>query len=599
MTEKNKVGEVRRSQIVMTYGPGSIMNLKSGNATISIMMGELATWDKENVGFNSTTKKQRFFDDRLAKSIEEKYELKVKYFRLPPVELSDKRRGFESEFNPKAHLVGNIFPKMMLCRKCYSIKDMHEWEPDDRSQRRFCPSCSIGKKYEYVLPSRFIAVCQNGHVDEFPYKAWLQIMGKNVDDECQHNDLQLKQAKGLGLGNLILSCRECDGFASMGGIFSKRGLQSIKCRGRHPWKIDEFANDGPSCNALLKAQPRISRSVWQPIPVSSIFVPPWDDKTANSIGDWWPRIIKRSNAEERYEYIKNNLIDINEETNSSYDLNELSKLVEKEVTNNNKSHYDLKVDEYHAFTKLKDSIENQHFKSIDVEVPKIINEFVTQISEVSKLREIRALVGFKRLNGRNEITGIGEDIKYESDWLPATEVYGEGFFIEFDNTKIENFIKNDKSAKKDLRKINKNLTMAEKKYIFLHSLSHLIMKGASVEAGYSLSSIRERVYSAEKQCGILVYTSASDSEGTLGGLSRLAKPQRMLKIFKYAYLNAANCSNDPLCGYGSLSESQENNGSACHSCLLIPETSCENFNSRLSRLIVEEFLYQKNVTDIS
>ena len=112
-------------------------------------------------------------------------------------------------------------------------------------------------------------------------------------------------------------------------------------------------------------------------------------------------------------------------------------------------------------------------------------------------------------------------------------------------------------------------------------------------------SIRERIYAGDNQCGILIYTSASDSEGTLGGLSRLAKPERMSRIFKYSYLNASKCSNDPLCSYGTLSDSEEQNGSICHSCLLLPETSCENFNSRLSRMMIENFLHKHNVTHIS
>ena len=69
MAEKNKVGEVRRSQIVMLYGPGSLMNLKSENATISIVMGDLDTWAYKTTGDTKVSKKQRFWDDRLKKSI--------------------------------------------------------------------------------------------------------------------------------------------------------------------------------------------------------------------------------------------------------------------------------------------------------------------------------------------------------------------------------------------------------------------------------------------------------------------------------------------------------------------------------------------------
>ena len=58
------------------------------------------------------------------------------------------------------------------------------------------------------------------------------------------------------------------------------------------------------------------------------------------------------------------------------------------------------------------------------------------------------------------------------------------------------------------------------KKIFFHTISHLFMRAISTEAGYALASLRERIYDGGDQFGIFIYTSTSDSEGTLGGLSR-------------------------------------------------------------------------------
>ena len=38
------------------------------------------------------------------------------------------------------------------------------------------------------------------------------------------------------------------------------------------------------------------------------------------------------------------------------------------------------------------------------------------------------------------------------------------------------------------------------------------------------------------------------------------------------------CSSDPICSDGIISTSESMNNAACHSCLLLPETSCEQFN---------------------
>ena len=84
----------------------------------------------------------------------------------------------------------------------------------------------------------------------------------------------------------------------------------------------------------------------------------------------------------------------------------------------------------------------------------------------------------------------------------------------------------------------------------------------------------------------LIYTACGDSEGTLGGLVRQGRADTFPKIFNKAIENARTCSNDPVC---SLSQGQGRdslNLSACYSCALIPETSCEEFNSFLDRGVV-------------
>ena len=60
----------------------------------------------------------------------------------------------------------------------------------------------------------------------------------------------------------------------------------------------------------------------------------------------------------------------------------------------------------------------------------------------------------------------------------------------------------------------------------LHSLAHMLMTSIALECGYPASSLRERVYAGEGRYGILIYTGASDSEGTLGGLVDTWPPLR-------------------------------------------------------------------------
>ena len=123
-------------------------------------------------------------------------------------------------------------------------------------------------------------------------------------------------------------------------------------------------------------------------------------------------------------------------------------------------------------------------------------------------------------------------------------------------------------------------------YILLHSLSHLLLTAVSLECGYPASSLRERVYARPGHYGILIYTGSPDTEGTLGGLVQAGReaPKHLRRAIELAAL----CSNDPVCAYHRPTEHDHQllNGAACHGCLLIAETSCEQRNEFLDRALV-------------
>jgi hypothetical protein len=84
--------------------------------------------------------------------------------------------------------------------------------------------------------------------------------------------------------------------------------------------------------------------------------------------------------------------------------------------------------------------------------------------------------------------------------------------------------------------------------------------------------------------GILVYTAAGDSEGTLGGLVRLGRPERLSTVVRRALSRASWCSADPVCSENLGGQgSRLANLAACHACTLLPETSCETVNQGLDR----------------
>ena len=233
---------------------------------------------------------------------------------------------------------------------------------------------------------------------------------------------------------------------------------------------------------------------------------------------------------------------------------------------------------------------------------------IDNIFAVKRLREILALKGFRRIKPEGPETNASEDeqrdfIGYRQndctplsdeklDWLPAVELLGEGIFISLNEERLEAWEKSQEKYYDNLKKrLAESIIVCDNfspRYVFLHTLSHLLIRQLTMECGYSGASIKERIYSTYpesncKRAGILLYTASSDTDGSLGGLVRNAEPDNITPIFKKMLQEASWCSSDPVCmdskgqGFDSL------NYAACHACALLPETSCEMRNCLLDR----------------
>ena len=79
------------------------------------------------------------------------------------------------------------------------------------------------------------------------------------------------------------------------------------------------------------------------------------------------------------------------------------------------------------------------------------------------------------------------------------------------------------AEQRDDRKTAK-VDFSSPRYVLLHSLAHLLITAVSLDCGYAASAIRERIYSgAGRHRGILLYTTPSGAEGSLGGLVEVGR----------------------------------------------------------------------------
>jgi hypothetical protein len=240
---------------------------------------------------------------------------------------------------------------------------------------------------------------------------------------------------------------------------------------------------------------------------------------------------------------------------------------------------------------------------------------IRNLVAVHRLREVSCLYGFTRFeaaptsaDGDIEDVALavrGAPLSEGCDWLPAVEQFGEGLFIHFDERAVLQWLAGDTVRARHDRLIQAFDQWAARygqnrprypgtPYVLLHSLSHALMQEIALDCGYPASALKERVYahasapgSMIDRCGLLIYTASAGAQGTLGGLVSIAP--RFSEILVAALRRAEICSNDPICADhepDGHTGDRATHGAACHSCLLVAETSCEARNLFLDRSLL-------------
>lgn len=228
-------------------------------------------------------------------------------------------------------------------------------------------------------------------------------------------------------------------------------------------------------------------------------------------------------------------------------------------------------------------------------------DLIDRVVIAHRLREVRALKGFRRYAPDGEKPLITPSLGERRDWLPAVEVFGEGIFLSLREDRIADWVRRNNSFLRGrltpLRERHTGsglsfLPQPTPRFILLHTLSHMLIRQLAFECGYSASSLRERIYSLEassqpgSQAGILIYTADADSEGSLGGLARQGRPDRFAPTLISALRKAMWCSADPICSELPGQGVAGLNLAACHACSLVSETSCTACNLLLDRAVL-------------
>lgn len=603
INNKTPVGEVRPSQLLWTYGPGALIDLPS----LSVVTLGIDTWDKDRC--------QPIQEARLLAAVRKVLGSQVENLRMPPFQKSELVDVWSAEANIGVPV--RPFPRWMRCVKCgllspYDHK-LFEIKPDRyRAERtRFVHKGCTGSKGDQpardadAVPARFLLACRDGHLDDFPWHYFVH--GGN--SSCKGTMRFFESGASLQTENLWVKCDSCGASRSMAHAFGKAGKENLPgCRGRHP-HLDHFDHE---CNEEARAVLLGATNSWFPITLSALAIPQVKDTLSQLIVDGWESSFEDLESEAELSGAVKNLKKHGTLPGiEKYSIGNIWAAIEAYRKGSGLEavgESDIKGPEWEVLTETNPPTDYPHFMSKKVSTPTVFEKHISRVLLLERLREVNALLGFTRVEAPEESGDPDERPQMASlsrskpDWVPANQVHGEGIFIQFDESaivkwealegvkKVDQKLLGGHRGWRNSRHLDPNEGYPGIRYAMLHTLSHLLIRELALECGYNAASIRERIYADTSgdrpQAGILIYTAAADSDGTLGGLVDLGKPENLGRLLEQALNRSKVCSSDPLCSEHDPEKDRSLHGAACHACSLVAETSCERGNRYLDRSLL-------------
>jgi hypothetical protein len=505
-----------------------------------------------------------------------------------------------------ANLLYWRFPEWRFCERCTKLSKL-----TGKNKGRWINKCDCGGA---LVPMRYVAICEKGsHIQDIPWFMWTH-RGNDAEvteavRHCRsHKELKFVRSTqyGEGLASLRVFCSGCKRSRPLSDLVGKDSLQrdGIRCGGRQPWEDDNRGGD--PCEYPLQGVQRGATGNYIAERLSALDIPeerPESEEKKDRIRShvYFEKVVADNGGPQA-------------EMVADWIAQELSVTKEQVLTlaagedSDDAPLLELKDGEWAAFLrKLEggrdrsggDFIVDGWKVRADGDWPTALTTRLVALGQVRRVREVRALKGFRRHNAEADFicADLGPDGKRKPVY-PAVEMFGEGIFLRFDEERIaqwENLPEVRARAqilidRRDASTWACRLETPEPRFIALHTLAHLLIRRLAFASGYASASLQERIYASserpDRTAGILIYTAAGDAQGTLGGLVRLGEPDNILPLLLAALGDADVCSNDPVCIESDRQGASQLNLSACHGCALVSETSCEAANRLLDRQLV-------------
>lgn len=594
-------GEIRQSQLVTTFGPGSMVDLVDR----AVVIGGLDHWawrDNKWVSLDDA-RLRRSLLPRL-RALDPNLDLAPSdYFRVPPeCDMRDPSRS--------AGVRALEFPRWFVCQGCQRLaRATDQFELNRGRYRHHCAANRTSR----AVPVRFVGACERGHLMDFPWK-WFAHLGRK-EDGCDRPDLRLEEGATGDLARIRVRCTSCGASESM----ASARVPLYRCDGDRPWLGGRAANE--TCGQPLQLLVRTASDAYFSQVVSALRMPPAEESALRRRlrePEVWRLVEKVRNAEELEMLVR--LQDAVAAAFKEFDLSAvLSEIEAHRLEGAEIVERPLRTVEFERIVAAPDeqpgNEPDPHCQFAAFRVPKSrldLPRGVRGLIVVPELREIRVQVSFSRLDSvSSNLQGEFEFDRLKQKpaalmlptgnqkWLPAAEVRGEGVFLELDEDAVRAWERRPAVVERTTvlmraHSMEQRGDFPGARFYLLHTLSHLLLTAISLECGYAASAIRERIYSQSgiqpgepAMAAVLLATGTTGSEGTLGGL--VEEGRHVRHHLREAWDLGRLCSNDPVCAAHDPSHSSDDrrtDGAACHGCLYIAECSCEWQNRFLDRALL-------------
>lgn len=624
-----KVGSARPSSLLYTYGPGAVMDLPN----FAVMPAGLDDWEPI---WRRRQVIPTIIEPRLLNVL--RLHLGPQVDALRPFPWQPKKGPMSNEGSDLG-LPARVFPQWFRCTGCdylgpltrFTYTNTLPFRPDlAQFAHKPCPGRGGRGRRDGspAVPAQHLLTCTNGHLDEFPYTLWVH-RGQKCPS-AENPDLKMRDANvGKSVGSTII-CQSCNASRGMAEAQGAKGRLKLPqtCRGRHPHLGAFF----PGCEARPALIMMGASNLWFPSTQSIIVMPRSDAEQKEVLAD---RLRVELGVDQIRQFVGQTAViralagahridvtDLSDDDIAAAVADVLEPPESDKDREERRANWDpveLLVPEWRYLqrpTLFPEQQNNSGLMVTEMQRGPGLPPEITRVVGVNRMKRVNAVLGFTRLDEMDRVNDVQSRLvnlalSGKPTWVPATEDRGEGIFLQLDLDAVaewERGVENTSlwSAHREAHRrnfarrfsetaavINPDTRLPGPRYWLVHTLSHILIREMAMSSGYGAASLTERVYAWREEgvrkaaAGLLICTTASDSEGTLGGLVALSQPEKLQGIVLSAVRRAWRCSSDPVCAQRTPSDPEDFlHGAACHTCCFASETSCERANRFLDRRLL-------------